>query len=139
MTWDVYAVKAPPGARRLEDLADAYGSRPVGTVEEVVALIREGAPHADASDPTWLVVEGADHSFDVSLGKGVQVRDVTFYIRHGEGSVPLVLDLSRRLSVRAFDTETGEMLTPSSTPPVYDPGPEEDDDDPPRRKWWRRG
>lgn len=138
MTWDVYAVKAPPGARRLDDLSDAYGSDPVGTVEEVVALIREGAPHVDATDPTWLVVEGEDHSFDVSLGKGVHVRDVTFYIRHGDGAVNLVLELSRRLSVRAFDTETGEMLTPSSTAPVFDPGPD-DEDDTPKRRWWRRG
>ena len=39
---------------------------------------------------------------------------------------------------RAFDTETGEMLTPSSTAPVFDPGPDEDEE-PPKRRWWRRG
>lgn len=138
MTWDVYAVKAPPGVRRLDDLTDAYGSATVGTVDEVVALITEGAPHVDATDPTWLVLEGEDHSLDVSLGKGVHVRDVTFYIRGGDGAVDLVLDLSRRLKVRAFDTETGEMLTPSSTAPVFDPGPD-DEEEPPKRRWWRRG
>jgi len=138
MTWDVYAVKAPPGARRLDDLTDAYGSATVGTVQEVVALITEGAPHVDATDPTWLVLEGEDHSLDVSLGKGVHVRDVTFYIRGGDGAVDLVLDLSSRLKVRAFDTETGEMLTPSTTAPVFDPGLD-DEEEPPKRRWWRRG
>jgi len=138
MTWDVYAVKAPPGARRLDDLTAAYGDQSIGTAEQVLALVREGAPHVDATDPTWLVIEGEDHSLDVSLGKGVHVQDVTFYIKGGDGSVVLVLDLARRLKVRAFDTETGEMLTPSSAPPVFDPGDDEEDD-PPKRRWWRRG
>lgn len=140
MTWDVYAIKATPGARRLEDLQDVTGSSSVGTRDDVVARILEGAPHADVSDPTWLVLEGEDHSMDIGLGKGVHVQDVTFYIRSGEGSVPLVLDLSRRLAVRAFDTETGEMLTSSSAPPVVDlSGDDDPDDEPPKRRWWRRG
>jgi hypothetical protein len=138
MTWDVYAVRATPGARRLEDLADVGGSADIGRLENVVAEIRAGAPHVDATDPTWLVLEGQDHSMDIGLGKGVHVRDVTFYIRGGEGAVPLVLDLCSRLKVRAFDTETGEMLTSSSAAPVFDPGAD-DEADPPKRRWWRRG
>lgn len=137
MTWDVYAFKAPPGTRQLDDLSPSHLAGPVGTAEGVLAVIREGAPHVDASDPTWLVLEGDDHSLDVSVGKGVVVADLTFYIRGGQGSVALVLDLCRRLGVRGFDTETGEMLMPSSTPPSFDL-PDDEDDEVPKRRWWQR-
>jgi hypothetical protein len=138
MTWDVYAVRAPVGVRRLEDLPAGFTPPPLGSVTDVVATFREAAPEVDAADPAWLRLVGPDHDVDVALGKALHVRDVTFYVNGGDGSVAVILDVSRRLGVTAFDTESGERLTPESKPPT--PAPLADDELAAERKrhWWQR-
>ena len=136
MTWDVYALRAPRGARRVEDLPDGFVPPAIGNPDEVVEVIRQAARHVDASDPRWLTLEAPDHSIEVALGKGVRVHDLTFYIRGGEGAVAVVLDVCRRLAVTPYDTETGEVLTATSQPPA--PPPDEEPAEAQRRPWWRR-
>ena len=136
MTWDVYALRAPRGARSVEQIPDGYTGPPVGDPDDVVAAVRGVAPHVDTSDPRWLRAEGADHNVEIALGKGIRVQDLTFYITgDGEGSVPIVLGVCRELGITPFDTDTGEVLTSESRPPVAAP-PGEDEDEP--RPWWRR-
>jgi hypothetical protein len=130
MTWAVYAMTAPPGVRRLDDVPEGYTPPPIGGAEEVVARIREAAPDADTSDPRWVKLQGVE----VTIGKGVQVRDVSFYLEDA-GGVPVVLDLARALGITAYDTESGEQLTRESAPPVPPPL---DEDELPKRKWWKR-
>lgn len=136
MTWDVYAMRAP-GRRRLEDLSDTFRPPLLGQAESVIETIRAAAPHADASDPSWLTLRGPDHSIEISLGKGAQVHSLTFYIAAGAGAVPLVLDICRRLAITPFDTESGEVLTATSQPPTAPPP--DDDEAGGKRRWWRRG
>lgn len=131
MTWAVYAMTAPPGVRRLDDVPDGYTPPPIGTAEEVLERIRAAAPDADTSDPRWVKVGGVE----VTVGKGVQVRDLSFYLADATG-VPVVLDLARALGVTAYDTESGDQLTPASKPPVPPPL---DPDELPKRKWWKLG
>jgi hypothetical protein len=135
MSWAVYAMRTPGGVRRLEDMPDGYAPPSLGTADEVIERIRTAVPDADASDPRWLRLNGPDHSVEVTVGKGVQVHDVTFYIHDGSAAVGVVLDVCRQLGVTAYDTESGELLTPASKPPV--PPPLEEDELP-KRKWWRR-
>jgi hypothetical protein len=137
MTWDVYAVRAPGGARSVEQIPEGYSGPDVGDPEAVVRTVRRVAPHVDATDPRWLRLEGPDHRIEVALGKGIRVQDVTFYIGPGEGAVPIVLDICRSLGITAFDTETGEVLTASSRPPADLPADDAGDDDE-ERPWWRR-
>jgi hypothetical protein len=129
-----------PGVRRLEDISDGYVAPPVGTSEEVIESIRQAAPNVDASDPTWLLLEGPDHSIEVALGKGIQVRDLTFYIHSGEGAVAVILAICRSLAMTAYDTESGSVLTAASSPPVVAmPDDEEDEaEGGAPRKWWQR-
>jgi len=136
VSWDVYAVRAPTHIRRLDDLPD--GSPPlVGDADDLVATIRAAAPHVDATDPTWLLLEAADHSVEIALGKSARVHSITFYINSGAGAVPLVLDLCRRLAVTPYDTESGDQLSPESQPPAGPP-PDDERDGSGRRRWWQR-
>ncbi|GAA2723472.1 hypothetical protein [Cellulomonas aerilata] len=135
MTWDVYALRAPRGARSVEQIPDGYTGPAIGEPDDVVAAVREVAPHLDTSDPRWLRLSGPDHQVEIALGKGIRVHDVTFYITGGAGAVPVVLDVCRSLGLTPFDTETGEVLTAGSRPPADAPPEEADDDD---RPWWRR-
>jgi hypothetical protein len=143
MTWDVYALRAPRGARSVEQIPDGYSGPAIGDPDDVVEVVRRVAPHVDATDPRWLRLEGPDHRIEVALGKGIQVHDVTFYIGRGDGAeeingaVPIVLEVCRSLAITAFDTETGEVLTSSSQPPPDAP-PDDDDADEDDRPWWRR-
>ena len=135
MTWDVYALRAPRGARTVEDIPDGYEPPSLGRPEDVVAVVREVAPHVDATSEHWLVLQGEDHSIEVMLGKSVTVHDLSFYIRGGDGAVGVVLAVCRRLGATAYDTETGELLTTESRPP--EPPPVEDGEDE-GRPWWKK-
>jgi hypothetical protein len=134
MSWAVYAMTAPAGARSLDDVPPGYTPPSLGTADEVVGRICEAAPQADASDPRWLKLSGEDYTVEITVGKGVDVRDVTFYL-DGPRAVGAVLDLAAKLGVTAYDTESGERLTASSAPPVPPPL---DEDELPKRRWWRR-
>jgi hypothetical protein len=136
MTWDVYALRAPRGARSVEQFPDGYTGPAIGDPDDVIAAVRGVAPHLDTSDPRWLRLEGPDHRIEIALGKGVRVQDMTFYISGGDGAVGVVLDVCRSLGITPFDTETGEVLNPSSQPPPDAPVDEDDDED--DRPWWRR-
>lgn len=135
MTWDVYALRAPRGARSVEQIPDDYAGPPVGEPDDVVEAVRRVAPHVDASDPRWLRVDGPDHQVEIALGKGVRVQDLSFYISGGDGAVGVVLGVCRELGITAFDTETGEVLRADARPPADAPPPDDDEDD---RPWWRR-
>lgn len=135
MTWDVYALRAPRGARSVEQFPDGYTGPDIGDPDDVVQTVRGVAPHVDATDPRWLRIEGPDHLIEVALGKGIRVHDLSFYLGPGEGAVRIVLDVCRSLGITAFDTETGEVLTEASRPPADVPA---DADDEPGRPWWKR-
>lgn len=135
MSWDVYALTGTRGARRLEDLPEPFVPLPIGTQAVVIEKVRDVAPHVEVVDQSWLRLSGRDHSIEVSLGKGEQVRDVTFFIHEGDGAVPVVRSVCRSLALTAYDTETGELLTAESTRPQP---PEPEPEDVGKKRWWRR-
>jgi len=136
MTWDVYALRAPRGARSVEQIPEGYVGPAVGAPEDVLEAVREAAPHVDAQDPRWLRIDGPDHQIEIALGKGIRVQDLSFYIGGGDGAVGIVLAVCRSLGITPFDTETGEVLTADSRPPANAPADDVDDDD--QQPWWRR-
>jgi hypothetical protein len=135
MSWAVYALTSLGGIRCLDDLPDDYAPRSLGTAADVIERIRTAAPELDSSDPRWLRVTGPDHTVEITVGKGVDVHDVTFYLSGPGPAVAVALDIAKALGVTAYDTESGEILTPASQPPVPPPL---DPDELPKRKWWRR-
>ena len=137
MSWAIYAMRGPGGVRRLEDIPDGYEPPSLGTAEAVVKLVQEVAPGADTSKRSWLLLRSDEHDVELTIGKGVEVRDVTFYI-DGPRSIPLVLEISRKLGVTPYDTESGNFLTEESKPPVPPPLTEEEIKAN-KPKWWKFG
>lgn len=135
MTWAVYAMSAPGGARSLDAVPEGYRPPPLGTAEDVLARIRDTAPEADTGDPRWIRITGDEYDIEATVGKGVDVRDVTFYVKSGAKSATRVMEICSKLGITAYDTETGDALTPASAPPVPPPL---DPDELPKRRWWRR-
>ncbi|GAB2569204.1 hypothetical protein [Kribbella endophytica] len=138
MSWAIYALRGPGGVRRLDELPEDYAPPSLGTADEVVEIVRAVAPGVDASKRSWLVLQGDDHDVELTIGKGVDVRDITFYLNDGARSIPLVMEISRRLGVTAYDTESGDFLTEESRPPVPPPLTEEEIKAN-KPKWWKFG
>ncbi|WP_112246140.1 hypothetical protein [Kribbella monticola] len=138
MSWAIYAMRGPGGVRRLEDIPEGYEPPSLGTADEVVAVVREVAPDVDASKRSWLRLKSDEYDVELTIGKGVDVRDLTFYLNDGPRSIPLVMEISSRLGVTAYDTESGNFLTEESKPPV--PPPLTDDEIKANKpKWWKFG
>ena len=137
MSWAIYAMRGPGGVRRLEDIPDGYEPPSLGTADDVVKLVREVVPDADTSNRSWLVLRSDEYDVEMTIGKGVAVHDVTYYI-DGPRSIPLVMEISNRLGVTAYDTESGDFLTEESKPPVPPPLTEEEIKDG-KPKWWKFG
>lgn len=117
-------------------MPDGYAPPSLGTAEEVIERVRAVAPDVDASKRSWLTFSGPDHDVELSIGKNVQVRDLTFYINGGTDSIRLVMDISSKLGVTPYDTESGDFLTEESAPPVPPPLTEDELED--GRSWWQR-
>jgi hypothetical protein len=138
MSWAIYAMRGPGGVRRLEDIPEGYEPPSLGTADEVVAVVREVAPQVDASKRSWLRLKSDEYDVELTIGKGVDVRDLTFYLNDGPRSIPLVMEISSRLGVTAYDTESGNFLTEESKPPVPPPLTEEEIKAN-KPKWWKFG
>ncbi|RZS87211.1 hypothetical protein EV189_2635 [Motilibacter rhizosphaerae] len=134
MTWDIYALRGPGGARNVEQIPEGWQPPAIGTHDEVRDRVRAALPQADLSDPLWVRLTGADWQVEALLGKAPQVHDVSMYVTGDSGeAVEAVLQLARALRVTAYDTETGDILTPEARPPVV----ADVDDDEERRPWWK--
>ena len=138
MSWAVYAVRGPGGVRRLDDMPMDYEPPSVGTATDVVAAVREVVPDVDTSKPSWLALRSPDYDVEMTIGKGVEVRDITFYLNDGPRSIPIVMDISRKLGVTPYDTESGDFLTEESRPPVPPPMTA-DEIKMNKPKWWKLG
>jgi hypothetical protein len=114
VSWDVFAFAVPPGVRCVDDLPKDYQPRSLGARDDVISAIRQVAPHVDTTDPSWLVLQGPDHLMEVSLGKDEDVDGFTFFVRGGEGSVPLMAAIADAVGATLFDTSTGELMTAES-------------------------
>ena len=119
-------------------MPDGYEPPSVGMATEVIEVVREVVPDLDVTKPSWLTLRSADYDVEMTIGKGVQVRDITFYLNDGPRSIPIVMEISRRLGVTPYDTESGNFLTEESRPPV--PPPLTDDEIKANKpKWWKFG
>jgi hypothetical protein len=114
MSWAIYAMRGPGGVRRLEDIPDGYEPPSLGTADDVVSVVREVVPGVDASKKSWLLLRSDEYDVEMTIGKGVEVRDITFYLNDGPRSIPVVMEISHRLGVTPYDTESGNFLTEES-------------------------
>jgi hypothetical protein len=112
VSWDVFAFIPPPEARSLGDVPHGYKPPALGPRSEVIERIRAVAPHVDSSDPSWLTLVGPDHIIEIGLGD--EPIGIMFFVRRGEGCVPLILAISAALGTVPFDCSTGELMSAES-------------------------
>ena len=107
----------PRGARSVEQIPDGYTGGRSETRTTSSRQVRAVAPHLDTSDPRWLRLDGPDHRVEIALGKGDPgARRHLLHHRRRGGRCRSCSTCAAALGLTPFDTDTGEVLTASSTP-----------------------
>jgi hypothetical protein len=110
MSWDIFVQDIPKNARAVSDIPDDFEPRPLGPRSEVIRRILEVVPNADASDPSWVTIEGPDYSIECNIGDDEEVTSFVLHVRGGDVAAGLVSDLLSRSSWRAFDSASESGL-----------------------------
>jgi hypothetical protein len=113
MSWDIFVQNIPKDARGVGDIPDDFEPGPLGSRSEVVRRILEVAPSANASDPTWVTIDGPDFSIECNIGDDEEVSSFALHIRGGKAAAGLVSDLLSRNGWRALD--------PTAESGIFDP------------------
>ena len=111
MSWDIFVQDIPKEAKSVEDIPVGFKPRSLQLKRaEVIALIKEIAPFADFSDPSWGHIDSEHTNIEVSLGDSEVMDGFAFHVRGGDLSPMVIAEILERLGVRAFDaggSETG--------------------------------
>jgi hypothetical protein len=114
---DILIQDIPPGIRSVEEVPDAWEPSPLPFGHaEVVAAVRELAPSADFTDPTWGRVEIPGADIEVNVSDKPQLQSFALHVRAANQAAAdrFIARLLDRLNVRAFDpeSETGLFTAP---------------------------
>jgi hypothetical protein len=84
-----------------------FGERPY-----VIEQIKQVVPEADASDPTWVVIDGDDCSIEISLSNE-QIDGLSFFCRgNGEAVIGILGAIAQKFGLRIVDLQGGDFLEP---------------------------
>ena len=112
MSWDLFVMKLPPGLKEVEDLPGDFQPPLIGTRDGVIAEIRKIAPEADFSNPEWGIIEGADFSIEISLGKEVMINSFALHVRGVDAAILNITRILDQLGLGAIDCQTSRFFEP---------------------------
>ncbi|MET7638749.1 hypothetical protein [Streptomyces sp. NPDC005438] len=103
MSWDVLVVKNPEG--------DPEQSTPLGSGDEVAAVLRRVVPDIDLSEPAWGQLRGPDWSMEFNIGARTPVDAVMLHVRGGgDGALEVIHRVAAAFGAEAVDCTDGEVL-----------------------------
>jgi hypothetical protein len=116
VSWDLFALALPKDAQTIDDIPQDWAVAPIGHRDHLITEILRVVPEADFSDPTWGLVDGADYSIEISMGRKENVEGITFHVRGADGAIAVVAAILDRLQLKAVDTQSrdGALFTPES-------------------------
>lgn len=111
VSWDISIMDLPTDASSVADIPDDFQPQPLGDRGELIAAIRDVAPSADFSDPSWGELATPDFVVEFNMGSEEVVDSMMLHVR-GRGPVVDFIDaLLTRLGRRAIDCAEGEFFT----------------------------
>lgn len=116
MSWDVLLQRFPAAAKTAADIPDDYMPPVIGSRSQVVSSLLKIIPTADASDPSWVSIDGDGFSIEVNIGDDGHCTDIMLHVRGSDAAIQAVRQIAERLQVRALDCSTGEFLDAMSDP-----------------------
>jgi hypothetical protein len=109
---DIFVQDLPPGIESVDDIPDEFVPRPLTvTRAQVIAALSAEAPHANTSDPAWVIVAvpGRYH-IEANLGTSEHLDHFAFHVRGGADAEQLIARVLDRLALRALDVASESGL-----------------------------
>jgi hypothetical protein len=122
MSWDIFVQDFPPDAATFDDVPNDFVPASIGKRSEIIRIIKDVAPSADFSDPSWGKIDGDKFSIELSLGNDEELGSFAFHVRGDNEAAAVVSEILIRLKLRAFDTGTGEFFDHSKLRPASSDG-----------------
>ncbi|WP_271009078.1 hypothetical protein [Paucibacter sp. B51] len=118
---DIFVQDLPPGIESIADIADDFAPGAIGHRAHFIAAIKEIAPHADFSDPSWgVIAKQNSYHIEVNFGRDEDLESFAFHVAGGAEADALIAKILKTLGLRALDTasESGlfELPTPNHAP-----------------------
>jgi hypothetical protein len=111
VSWDISIMDLPSDAASVADIPDTFEPLPLGTRADLIDSIREVAPTADFSDPSWGELATPDFVIEFNMGSEEVVDSMMLHVRGGGSAVALIDALLTRLGRRAIDCSEGEFFS----------------------------
>jgi hypothetical protein len=109
MSWDLFAMDIPQSIRAVSDVPSDWTPGPILSRQELLSVILDVAPFADASDPSWVRIFTPGIDIEINIGKTESLTGFTFHVRGGDHAIGFIAMVLARLKLRALDpgSETG--------------------------------
>ena len=111
MSWDISIMDVPSDAASVADIPDDFEPQPLGGRVDLIDAIREVAPTADFSDPSWGELVTPDFVIEFNMGREELVDSIMLHVRGGGPVVDFIDALLTRLGRRAIDCSEGEFFS----------------------------
>ena len=115
MSWDIFVQDLPKDAATVADIPDDFKPSSLGPRAALISRIKEVVPNANFADPTWGIIDGANWSIEVNLGKDEECGGFAFHVRGGDEAALVVGAILEHLKLRAVDGQSGEFFVAGST------------------------
>lgn len=108
---DIFVQDLPAGIRSVEEIPDDFVPGVIGRRDQFIATIKDIAPHADFSDPSWGVIAQRDsYHIEVSFGANEELETFAFHVAGGMDAQELVSNILAALNLRALDPASNSGL-----------------------------
>lgn len=116
MSWDVMIMNFAEPVEAMEAMSDDSKMVPLGTIEEVHALVLKHFPGTDWSDPSWGQFESPFGSIEFNIGEDDPASSIMLHIRASDEILTPILALCEEQDFQALDCSTGEFLDQAEDP-----------------------
>jgi hypothetical protein len=110
MSWDIFVQDFPPEAKCLVEIPPDFKPALLGKRSLILEKIKEVAPNADFTEPSWGHIEGNGWSIEVNIGDEEDCSSFAFHVRGGDPAVGVVSAILKHLNLRAVDSESGDFF-----------------------------
>lgn len=105
----------PRDAAAVAEIPDDFDPQPLGNRVDLIEAIREVAPTADFSDPSWGELATPDFVIEFNMGREEVVDSMMLHVRGGGPVVDFIDTLLTHLGRRAIDCSEGEFFSPATS------------------------
>lgn len=117
MSWDVILMKVPPDITSMQEFGEDL--QPLGSRNEVLAVLAQALPSANFSDPTWGIFDGPDFSIEFNMGVDDAIKNtIMLHVRGSDKVIDVIHHICNYAGWRAFDTATDRFINFSQEPAV---------------------